>query len=353
MVPVRLSLSFRRADLLVGLLAACLALLPTARAEAQDQGWSICNRTSYIINAAIAHTEGQAMLVEGWTKIRPGTCEVAMAAPLEPGVHFLYAESSRAHRGGIRRWDGDHTLCVDPTGSFAAESPPVCAEFGLESRGFRPVIIEQRQSWQTMLTETNTYSFDKAEAAGVQRLLEDAGVYAGRVDGLLGRKTRAAIGEFLRSKNLPMDTSDADLIDLLEQTAMGRADEVGFTLCNRTDQRIWSAIARRRGEDWESRGWWALDANGCARVVDEPLVQTDYFVYGELELDDGRVRMLKRGSDSFCVGRSKFAITGRDDCEAAAYRTALFASTPPPDGDRLVFEFFERDFAAPREREDG
>lgn len=334
---------------------AVLALWMTAggQASAQEDGWKLCNKTSYIINAAIARPEGQAVVVEGWTKLRPGACELALAAPLTPGVHFLYGESSAAHRGGGRDWGGDRELCIDPTGSFSVESPPDCGAFGLDGHNFRPVLIERRNGWQTTFTETNQYSFDQAEAAGVQRLLEDAGVFSGRVDGLLGRETRAAIRTFLSSQGLAADTSDADLIDFLEQSAIERARDVGFTLCNRTDYPIWGAIARMRGDDWESRGWWRLEAGGCARAIDRPLNQRQYFVYGEMEQPDGRVRTLKRAGEAFCVSRAKFAISGRDDCEAAAYRTAMFTEAAAPEDQKLVFEFFERDFDRARDAPEG
>jgi len=327
------------------ILAGWLALGPGAQAQEKEQeGWRLCNKTSYIINAAIARPEGQSVVVQGWTKLRPGNCEIALEGPLATGVHFLYGESSDAHRGGTRDWGGDRRLCVDPTGSFSVESPPECTDFGLDERRFRPVLIERRSNWQTTFTETNEYTFEQAEAAGVQRLLEDAGVFSGRVDGLLGRETRAAIRDFLNTEGLSADTSDADLIDFLEQSAIARSRDVGFTLCNRTDQAIWGAIARQRGDAWESRGWWRLEASGCARVIDMPLNQRDFYVYGEMEQDDGRVRTLKQAADPFCVARSKFAITGRENCESSAYRTALFAKTAAPEDQKLVFEFFERDF---------
>jgi uncharacterized membrane protein len=126
--------------------------------------------------------------------------------------------------------------------------------------------------------------------------------------------------------------------------AKERGRNVGFTLCNRTKKRIWSSIARRGAEGWESRGWWLLEAGGCARVIDRPLRGSEYYVYGEME-DGSKIRTLSKASDAFCVGHAKFAIAGRDQCEASAYRTALFAATPPPTERKLVFEFFERDFA--------
>lgn len=329
---------------ILGVLGAFLAFGHSAKAQEGADGWSLCNRTSYIIEASIGRPEGSGITVEGWIKLQPGGCKLALSGPLEPKFHFVYARTSTAHRGGVREWGGNTDLCVDPTGSFSLESPPECAAMGLESRGFRAVEITRRTSWMTPFTEIDNYSAEKARAAGIQRLLEEAGIVSNVIDGNIGHKTRTAIADFLTKNGLPATTSQADLIDFLEQVAKERGRAVGFTLCNRTKNRIWSAIARRGSEGWESRGWWMLEAGGCSRVIDRPLSGAEHFVYGEME-DGDTLRTLAKASDAFCVGRSKFAIVGRDDCEAAAYRTALFAATPVPVDRKLVFEFFERDFA--------
>ncbi|KCZ92108.1 DUF1036 domain-containing protein [Hyphomonas johnsonii] len=328
----------------LGVIGAFMAFGSAAHAQDNADGWSLCNRTSYVIEAAIGRPQGAGITVEGWTKLQPGTCKLALPGPLEPKFHFVYARTSTAHRGGVREWGGETELCVDPTGSFSLENPPECAAMGLEARGFRAVEITRRTRWTTPFTEIENFDAGKARAAGIQRLLEEAGVVSGVIDGNIGHKTRAAIAEFLKQNGLPSTTSESDLIDFLEQVAKERGRSMGFTVCNRTKNRVWSAIARRGTEGWESRGWWMLEAGGCSRVIDRALSGTDYFVYGEME-DGDKVRTLAKASDGFCVGHSKFAIVGRDDCEASAYRTALFAATPPPVDRKLVFEFFERDFA--------
>jgi uncharacterized membrane protein len=315
-----------------------------AEAQARQQGWTLCNRTSYVIEAAVARYEGQGVVVDGWKRLRPGACELALAGELKPGVHYLFGRSSTAHRGGRKIWGGDFPLCVDSSGSFSVESPQDCSAMGLEPRDFRPVLVENKSSWRTSFTETEDFSAAESAAAGVQRLLADAGVFNGNIDGNIGRKTRTAIGEFLSQNNLPAETSDDDLIDVLEQIAQERGRNIGMTLCNRTRNRIWSAIARRRGEGWESRGWWMLESGGCARVIDEPLLTAEHFVFAEME-EDGKLRTLKNAADPFCVARVRFAILGRKDCEASAYRTGLFKATPPAENRRLMYEFFERDFA--------
>lgn len=335
--------------LIIGFFAIALTMvLPvSASAQGNSDGWEVCNETSYIIEASTGRYEGQGVVVEGWTRLRPGACEKVVEGGLQPGIHYLFGRSSTAHRGGRKVWAGKSNLCIDPTGSFAVENIPDCSVMGLESREFRPVLIENSKRWRTSFTETDKRNLDQSSAAGVQRLLDNAGVYSGRIDGYLGRKTRAAIGDFLTDKGLDANTSDADLMDILEQTAIERARNVGLTFCNRTNKRIWSAMARRRGEGWESRGWWLLEAGGCARVIDEPLLQAGLFAYAEMETGDGDVRTLTKGSDTFCVSKAKFAITGREACEEAAYRSGLFVATPAPVNRKLVFEFFERDFGDP------
>jgi len=328
-------------------IALTLALPTTAAAQANSDGWEVCNETSYIIEASTGRYEGQGVVVEGWTRLRPGACSRVIEGTLRPGIHYLFGRSSTAHRGGRKVWGGKSQLCIDPTGSFAVENIPECGIMGLEAREFRPVLIEKSKRWRTSFTETDKRTLEQASAAGVQRLLDNAGVYAGRIDGFLGRKTRAAIGDFLVSKGLSADTSDADLMDILEQTAIDRARNVGLTFCNRTNNRIWSAMARRRGEGWESRGWWLLEAGGCARVIDEPLLQAGLFAYAEMEAGESDIRTLRRGSDAFCVSKAKFAVTGREACEETAYRTGMFVATPAPVNRKLVFEFFERDFGDP------
>lgn len=335
-------------SLIFVLLAAWMFLPAPAEAQA-SQGWSVCNETSYIIQVASGRPESGATVVQGWTKVRPGGCQVLLAPPLTPGAHYLYAQSSEAHRGGLKSWRGDEPLCVEGLVSFTIENLPDCDAMGLDVREFRPVLIESRTRWTTTIRETTEYSrtarVPNARSAGLQRLLGDAGIYTGAIDGDLGPRTRAPINEFLRDRNLPADTDDDDLIDILEQVALDRARNVGLTLCNRTENRIWSAIGRRNGDGWESRGWWVLEAGGCARVIDEPLLQTEHFVFGEMETEDGKgKRRLLRGADTFCITQAKFAISGREDCRASAYKAALFAATPVPQERKLVFEFFDRDF---------
>ncbi|MEM8921585.1 MAG: DUF1036 domain-containing protein, partial [Pseudomonadota bacterium] len=201
----------------------------------------------------------------------------------------------------------------------------------------------KRNTWTTKFLETEPYGEKRAQAAGLQRLLNDAGVEEARIDGYIGRRTRAGIARFLNSNGLPAQTSDADLIDYLEEVARARSRNVGLTLCNRSDAKVWAAIARRRGDGWESRGWWSIEGGACARAIDESLISTPHYIFAEMETPAG-FRTLLGASELFCISRSKFAILGREGCEVRAYREEEFVETNAPEDGKLVYEFFERDF---------
>jgi uncharacterized membrane protein len=323
------------------------ALFGVAGAQAGPSGWSLCNQSSYIVEVATGRPEGKAVLVSGWLRLRPGECRLAANAPLTRGVHYTFARTSDAHRGGRRQWGGGSHLCVDPQNSFAIENPPSCQQMGLEERAFRDIRINKRESWRTIFSEAEPYSLSAARAAGIQRLLADAGYDVASNTGQYDpRRMATSIARFRAERNLTQIITEEQLIDALEGVARKRSETVGLTLCNRTANRLWTAIARRRGEGWESRGWWALGPGGCARTIDDPLLQNLYFVQALLDSPQGQ-RALAAGGESFCTSPAKFAILGREKCEPRAYDKGLFTPITAQGREGMVVEFFERDFLSP------
>jgi uncharacterized membrane protein len=341
----------RGADALIRLVSllivASAALVIPSSAQGGRDGWELCNRTSYVTAAATGRPDSEEVIVEGWTRIRPGQCEIALPGPLKPGVHFVFARSSKAHRGGQRDWSGQTPLCVDTNGSFAVENPSSCQSMGMEARSFTAVRIEGRSASMTF-KETELYdkSNQSPQNAGIQRLLNDAGIFQDVVDGYLGRESRAAINAFLAERKLPPSTTQAELIDVLEDVASRRARQVGMELCNRTGNRILAAMARSRPDGLESRGWWLIDANLCVRAVDESLITAPHYVFAEMATNQG-IRRLKNAATVFCTSRAQFAILGNQNCEQRRYRPEKFIETTPPEEGKLVYEFFESAFGPP------
>ncbi len=322
---------------------ACVLAIPSS-AQGGSSGWQLCNQTSYVVEAATGRPDGEDVIVEGWTRLRPGQCRAAIQGPLKPGIYFVFGRSSKAHRGGQRDWSGEIPLCVDTNGSFAVENPSSCQSMGLEQRGFQAVRLDGKGGSMTF-KETDLYNKggQSAENAGIQRLLNDAGIFQDVVDGYLGRETRAAIADFLAERKQSPNTSQADLIDILEDFANRRARQVGMELCNRTGNRILAAMARNRPDGWESRGWWTIEANMCVRAVDESLITAPHYVFAQITTDKG-VRMLKGATTMFCTSRAQFAILGNENCEQRRYRPEKFVETAAPEEGKLVYEFFESAF---------
>ena len=347
MAPAR---SFHKAGVFAIIVCAAFAALAAfanhagAQQQRQANGWQICNETSFVLEAATARPDGRAILVQGWTRLRPGECRIAVGAPLARGTHYLYARTSAAHRGGRRQWGGEARLCVDPSSSFTIENPPRCSAMGLEERRFRRVQINKRDTWRTAFAEATPYTISRARQAGLQRLLVDAGydLREGR-RGADPRRIAQSIAQFRQTARLAPNASESQLIDALETAARRRSQQVGLTLCNRARGRMWTAVARRRGEGWESRGWWPLNPGGCVRTIDEVLMQEVYYVHATLETPDGP-RMLAAGGEPFCTSGARFAIVDRVACEERYYDTQLFTPISARNRDGLVVDFEERDF---------
>jgi uncharacterized membrane protein len=215
---------------------------------------------------------------------------------------------------------------------------------GMEARNFAAVRFD-KSGGSMAFTDTDLYNKQgqSPQNAGIQRLLNDAGIFQDVVDGYLGRESRAAINAFLAERKMPPTTTQAELIDVLEQVANRRAREVGMELCNRTGNRILAAVARSRPDGLESRGWWLIDANMCVRAVDESLITAPHYVYAEMTTDAG-VRRLKNAATVFCTSRAQFAILGAQNCDARRYRPEKFVETSPPEEGKLVYEFFDSAF---------
>lgn len=357
MAPARSSADPARRTLLLGALLATLIALAwlvvgAAAGHAQQGkksekaagGWTLCNQTSYILEAATGRPDGRAVVVQGWIRLRPGQCGAAAPQPLTRGVHYVYARTVNAHRGGRRQWGGDAKLCIDPSASFAVENPPSCEQMGLEERDFRRVQINKRDSWRTSFAEANPYTLFGARSQGMQRLLADAGYDARTASGGTDpRRAAGAIQRFRDDAKLPPSANEDQIIDALETAARRRAAAIGLTLCNRTSGRVWSAVARRRGEGWESRGWWPLGPGACARAVDDPLVQNVYFVHAVMETPQGE-RYLAAPGTTFCTSPTKFAILSRERCAERYYDETLFTPISSDGREGLVVEFLEADF---------
>lgn len=292
--------------------------------------WQICNETSFILRLAIAQGQGDNFHVKGWKKIHASEC-ISEPSGIDE-TRFLFAESDSVHNGGIREWAGQVPICVNPEGDFDITTNVSCALQGLETRNFLRINPEEPI---TKLVEPDDFK-DKAETAGLQRLMQDAGFEITRVDGINGRRTRNTFRQFLKDQQVDTELPIFDQMDALAQLARSNHDLTGLTVCNLTEDKSWIAIGYREDGSWQSRGWWTLEGAGCIRPWSKDLQGVEMHLYaqqGDFNPSDkgdgldsnqeqGGIRVLKNPietTNNFCVAEAKFSALGREYCIDQGY----------------------------------
>lgn len=310
--------------------------------------WEVCNETSFSLRIAYAKLVNEKPAARGWQRLRAGSC---LTTDIDNGqTKFLYAKSSKAHRGGIREWKGTISICTSET-DFQADPTVGCALQDMKERAYMPVASDEAV---TTLVEIDNFK-TKAAAAGIQRLLQDNGYDISRVDGLVGRRTSRTLSRFLKDNEVPSSAGVEEQLDALEKAAEAKVQTVGLTLCNRSSNSLWTAIGLRRKGNWESRGWWKLDANNCKQVYTESLSAADLSFYATQDgaraedggkLPDRAMRSVAATPTQFCVSESKFSVLGRENCTDFGYKAANFRVVPA-DKDGLTIDLTDADFAEP------
>lgn len=311
--------------------------------SAHAVGQEVCNETSYIVYLATGMPENDTVRTEGWVRLRSGECRVVMPAPFSDKPHYAYGTSSEVHAGGRQQWGGRKAFCVDAGGNFSLIEQDECAALGLQTRYFNLIDVSPPEGGQTVLSEPDNFG-ERAELAGIQRLLKDNGYNMRAVDGYDGRRTRNAIRKFLADHKISPKPQNPELIDALETTARETLAQTGLTLCNKTSSHLWAAYGRHIGKDWQSRGWWRIAPAVCVPVISGILPDKEIFIYAGLE-EDNKERPLTAANAEFCVLEVMFAIHDRGKCQQRGYEKRAFALYRNASGKGLTIELESEDFA--------
>ena len=289
--------------------------------DAAEAGWQICNETSFILRFSTAQTKGSVTYIDGWHRLRPSECTSEKAT--SDTARFLYAESESMHNGGVREWDGQVPICVNPFENFNIESTVSCALQGFETRRFLKIDPEESL---TKLIEPDNFG-SRSETAGLQRLLKDAGYKIRRVDGISGRRTRNILRDFLKENEVPSTATVFDQMDILAKVAAANQEAIGLTICNETEAETWLALGYREDGSWQSRGWWSLMEGNCIRPWSKDVRGTEMHLYAQQNGTDSVSQVLTSpvGVDNkFCVAESKFSALGREFCTDKGYVSEIF-----------------------------
>lgn len=310
------------------LAAAAFALLAAfAMTPSTAQAWDLCNKTSYIVDAAIAteNESGPGIRASGWLRVRPGACVEARRGGQENDHVWLYARSSAFHQDGRRIWGGESDLCIKDA-AFDTTRHTACELRGFRSVGFREVLLKMENGRPVAsLTETRQFTLEKARIAGVQRLLRDAGYPLGTIDADLGRVTQRFADQFRSDAGLQgVDTLADAFIDALERQAGARSETSGLRVCNLAQDKIWTALARTDDQGkWAARGWWSIGSGDCLLLSQNMPASEPVYLFAET---DRLRRTIIGGSEDFCLSDTRFINRVRESCLQQGYRVASFRS---------------------------
>ena len=91
-------------------------------------------------------------------------------------------------------------------------------------------------------------------------------------------------------------------------------------LCNSTSSRIGVAIGYKDKDGWVSEGWWNVDSQSCALLIQDKLRARFYYVYA-FDYDKGGEW---GGTINMCTNDVEFTIKGIDNCDSRGFKKSGF-----------------------------
>jgi uncharacterized membrane protein len=305
------------ARIVMSLPAAAISLFFSCAPALADL--KLCNRMSYVVEAAIGIDDKSATATRGWFRIDPAACRVVLQGALTADRILLNARALGVYGASPIPQNGGDTLCIAPE-NFVIAAARQCRA------GQTPAPFTQIRPTQTddgnlvaYLAEDSEYDDEQARLAGIQRLLVIAGYDAAPIDGVDGPKTQAALTAFLKSRGLSADIVPSQNFFTTMIDAVQSPSSAGLTWCNDTPHKIMAAVATDDGKAVTSRGWYRIDPGKCLHpdVTGQPRQ-----VFSFAEAVDAENRTVKvndkplnwGGTKELCTRESKFEINDQGDC---------------------------------------
>jgi uncharacterized membrane protein len=324
---------------LVSLPAATISLFFSYAPALADL--KLCNRMSYVVEAAIGIDDKSATATRGWFRIDPAACRVVVQGTLTADRVLLNARALGVYGSSPIPQNGTDTLCVAQD-NFVIAAARQCRA-GQTAVPFTQIKPTQTDDGNLVayLAEDSEYDDEQARLAGIQRLLGIAGYDAAPIDGVDGPKTQAALSAFLKSRGLTSDIVQSPNLFTTMVEAVQAPSPTGLTWCNDTPHRIMAAVATEEGKTITSRGWYRIDPGKCLHpdVTGQPRQ-----IFSFAEAVDGENRTIKYrdkplnwgGSKQLCTRESKFEISEQSDCSTRGLAAIGFAPVEMPGGGRTL-----------------
>ena len=304
--------------------AAISVLFSSAPAHADLK---LCNRMSYVIEAAISIDDKSATVTRGWFRIDPAACRVvAQGTPAADRV-LLHARALSVYGASPIPQDGTETLCVGQD-NFVVAATRQCrgSQTLAQFTQFAPTRTDDG-NLVAYLAEDSEYDDEQARLAGIQRLLVIAGYDAAPIDGVDGPKTQGALSAFLKSRGLSADLTQSPNFFTAMIDAVQKPSPTGLTWCNDTPHKVMASVATDDGKTITSRGWYRIDPGKCLHpdVIGQP---KQIFSFAEaVDAENRAVRYRDKalnwgGGTQLCTRDSKFEVSEQGDCVSRG-RTAI------------------------------
>ena len=129
--------------LTLALLIAAPLAAPAARAD-----FRMCNLSANRVSVALAYTDGQAWVSEGWWNLKPTDCNTLLRGSLAAQFYYVYAMDER---GG--EWKGKAFMCTSDR-EFKIDGRQDCFVRGFDRTGFFEVDTgKDAKNWTVQLTD--------------------------------------------------------------------------------------------------------------------------------------------------------------------------------------------------------
>jgi uncharacterized membrane protein len=314
----------------VSVVAALVSLLASAAPAAADL--KICNRMSYVVEAAIGVDDKAATATRGWFRVDPAACRVVLQGQLTADRILLHARALSLYGASPMPQSGSDTLCVAESDNFVIAAARQCRS-GQKPAPFTQVTPTKTDDGNLVayLAEGAEYDDEQARLAGIQRLLGIAGYDASPIDGVDGPKTQGALAAFLKSRGLSSEIVSQPNFFATMVDAVQAPSPTGLTWCNDTPHKVMAAVATDDGKTVTSRGWYHIDPGKCLHpdIAGQPKK-----VYSFAEAVDADNRTIKLndkplnwgGPTQLCTRDSKFETSEQGDCASRGFVASGFTA---------------------------
>jgi uncharacterized membrane protein len=338
----RRGLRSRRSHLacfLMALPAAALSFLVSAEPASADL--KLCNRMSYVIEAAIGIDDKAATATRGWFRIDPASCRVVVQGTLSADRILLNARALGVYGASPLPQNGSDTLCVAP-GDFVIAAARQCRA-GQTQAAFTQIKPTQADDGNMVayLAEDSEYDDEQARLAGIQRLLVIAGYDAAPIDGVDGPKTQGALAAFLKSRGLASDIVASPNFFTTMIDAVQSPSATGLTWCNDTPHKVMAAVATDDGKTVLSRGWYRIEPGRCLHpdVTGQP--KKVYSFAEAVDADNRTVKLKDKplnwgGAMQLCTRENKFETSEQGDCPSRGFAATGFAAVDVSSGGKTL-----------------